>query len=147
MAADDANRTHQQLRGSRPGRSSPRLGALGEAHAVAHLERLGFAILARNVRTSAGELDIVAFDGHTLVFAEVKSTRAGSSSDPAAGSGGPLARLGARQQARIRRLVAAWFRDPANPRPHARELRLDAIGVIVDATGALVRLDHLENAW
>jgi putative endonuclease len=33
------------------------------------MERLGFAILARNVRTRAGEIDLIAFDGPTLVFA------------------------------------------------------------------------------
>ena len=44
------------------------LGRLGEQLAAAHLERLGFAILARNARTRYGEIDLIAFDGHTLVF-------------------------------------------------------------------------------
>lgn len=120
---------------------------MGEEHAAAHLQRLGFAILARNARTAAGELDLVAFDACTLVFAEVKTTLAGSRSDPATGAEGPLARLGARQRARIRWLAAAWLRDPRNPRPRANELRLDAIAVVVDRNGTLLRLDHLENAW
>src|SRR5438270_868017 len=54
-------------------RSDPRvrLGRLGEALAAARLERLGFTILARNARTRHGEIDLIAFDGQTLVFAEV----------------------------------------------------------------------------
>jgi putative endonuclease len=59
-------------------REDPRraLGRLGEQLAAAHLERLGFAILERNARTRYGEIDLIAFDGHTLVFAEVKTLRA-----------------------------------------------------------------------
>jgi putative endonuclease len=150
VAAEEEHGSQRRRRGAgapRPRGSSPRLGAIGERHAAEHLERLGFAILARNARTAAGELDLVAFDAHTLVFAEVKTARAGSSSDPAAGAGGPLARLGSRQRARIRRLAAAWLREPRNPRPRALELRLDAVGVIVDERGRLVRLDHVEGWW
>jgi hypothetical protein len=44
------------------------LGRLGEQLAAAHLERLGFMILARNARTRYGEIDLVAFDGSALVF-------------------------------------------------------------------------------
>ncbi len=44
------------------------LGRLGERLAASHLERLGFAILARNARTRYGEIDLIGFDGHTLVF-------------------------------------------------------------------------------
>jgi Uncharacterised protein family UPF0102 len=44
------------------------LGQLGERLAAEHLERLGFAIVARNARTRHGEIDLVAFDGHTLCF-------------------------------------------------------------------------------
>ena len=49
-----------------------RLGTNGEDLAVAELERLGYAILARRYRTNHGEIDIIARDGDTLVFVEVK---------------------------------------------------------------------------
>lgn len=52
------------------------LGETGEALACAALERQGYAILARRYRTRFGEIDIVARDGPTTVFVEVK-TRAG----------------------------------------------------------------------
>ncbi len=49
------------------------LGKFGENRAVAELERLGYAILARRYRTRHGEIDIVARDGPTVVFVEVKA--------------------------------------------------------------------------
>ena len=49
------------------------LGILGENLAVAELERRGYAITARRYRTACGEIDIVAQDGETLVFVEVKA--------------------------------------------------------------------------
>jgi putative endonuclease len=52
------------------------LGKLGENLACDALERRGYAIIARRYRTNLGEIDIVARDGETTVFVEVKS-RAG----------------------------------------------------------------------
>ena len=49
------------------------LGILGEKLAVEELERRGYAITARRYRTPCGEIDIVAEDGETLVFVEVKA--------------------------------------------------------------------------
>lgn len=49
------------------------LGKAGESLAVEELERRGYAIVARRYRTACGEIDIVAEDGGTLVFVEVKA--------------------------------------------------------------------------
>lgn len=48
-------------------------GRIGERIAVALLQRCGYRILARNVRSGRGELDIVAEHEETLVFVEVKA--------------------------------------------------------------------------
>ena len=48
-------------------------GKSGEDRAVDELERRGYAILARRYRTRHGEIDIVARDGETTVFVEVKA--------------------------------------------------------------------------
>jgi len=53
------------------------LGKHGEELACKALRRRGYAILARRYRTRVGEIDIVARDGLTVVFIEVK-TRAGA---------------------------------------------------------------------
>ena len=49
------------------------LGKSGEDLAARALEEKGYAILARRYRTRHGEIDIVAQDGETLVFVEVKA--------------------------------------------------------------------------
>jgi putative endonuclease len=131
-------------------RADPRhaLGRLGEELAAAHFTRLGFATLARNVRTRHGEIDLIAFDGEVLVFVEVKTCRASARARPPASTGRvPLERLRPRQRARLRRLAAAWLGERRADRPAAREIRFDAVGVTVDGRDRLLRLDHLEAAW
>ena len=49
------------------------LGQLGEELACAALQRRGYAIIARRYRTRCGEIDVVARDGETIVFVEVKA--------------------------------------------------------------------------
>src|SRR6186713_2815873 len=49
------------------------LGKTGEDLACRELERRGYAIVARRYRQRGGELDIIARDGATLVFVEVKA--------------------------------------------------------------------------
>ena len=60
------------------------IGAQAEALAARYLERQGLAIVARNVRSRFGEIDVIARDGETLVFVEVRlrrSSRFGGASE------------------------------------------------------------------
>jgi putative endonuclease len=131
-----------------PRRQDPRraLGRRGEELAAAHLAQLGFRILERNARTRHGEIDVIAFDGQTLVFAEVKTRRLGRSSSQLDPEQRPLAALRPRQRARLRRLAGAWLHEQRR-RPTARMIRFDAIGVVLDSGGALLALEHIEGAW
>ena len=116
------------------------LGRTGEDLALAHLERLGFELVARNHRTRWGEIDLIVHDGTTLVFVEVKTRRA-------SGSGrGPWEALHERKRTQVRRMAAAFLAE-VDERPRAKELRFDAIGVVIDPRGRLVALDHLEGAF
>ncbi len=115
-----------------------RLGRAGEQLAAEHLERRGFAILARNHRTRWGEIDLIAADERRIVFCEVKTRRLGAS--------GPFDGLREAQCRRLRRMAAAWLQEQT-ARPHTPELRFDAIGVTIDAYGRLVALEHLEGAF
>jgi putative endonuclease len=54
-------------------RARQALGKIGEDLACQELERRGYAILARRYRRRGGELDIIARDGQTVVFVEVKT--------------------------------------------------------------------------
>ncbi len=114
------------------------LGRQGERLAAEHLERLGYQVVARRHRTRFGEIDLVAADDTTLVFCEVKTRREGS--------GTPWDALTPAKQAQVRRMAAAWLVEAAE-RPRVDDLRFDAIGVVVDAHGRLVSLDHLEAAF
>jgi putative endonuclease len=111
------------------------------------MTRLGFTTLARNVRTSAGEIDLIVFNGSTLVFAEVKTRRVRSQERGIRPDQEPLPWLRPRQRARLRGLAVAWLSDERHQRPTARTVRFDAVGVILDARGRLLRLDHIEGAW
>jgi len=124
----------------RTGSCDPRhsLGRLGERLAAEHFERLGYRVLARNHRTRFGELDLVAADAETLVFCEVKTRRAGS--------GAPWDALDDRKRKQVRSMGAAWLAE-THERPRTAELRFDAVGVVVDAHGRLVELEHLEGAF
>lgn len=87
--------------GDRPRRNRHEKGALGEAAAVRHLEARGLRIVSRNVRLPIGEIDVIAKDGDTLVFVEVKSV---------SGSGGrlPQEAVSIDKQRRLTRL-ALWY--------------------------------------
>ena len=113
-------------------------GRRGEDLAAEHLERLGFEVLARNHRTRFGELDLVAYDGETLVFAEVKTRRSGARD--------PWENLHDRKRSQVRRMAISWLTDGAD-RPYSAQLRFDGIAVLLDAKGELIRLDHLEAAF
>jgi len=116
------------------------LGRLGEDLALAHLRRLGYELVARNHRTRRGELDLVVCDERTLVFVEVKTRRA------SAAGRAPWEALHTAKQRRVRAMALAYLSE-VEDRPRRDELRCDAVGVVIDAWGRLVRLDHLEAAF
>jgi putative endonuclease len=116
------------------------LGRLGEDLALAHLERLGFSLVARNHRTRYGELDLVVSDAATLVFCEVKTRRAGAADRT------PWESLHEAKQRQVRAMAGAFLAEVAD-RPRRSAVRFDALGVVIDARGRLVRLDHLEGAF
>ena len=113
-------------------------GQRGEELAARHFERLGFDVLARNHRTRFGELDLVVFDGETLVFAEVKTRRVGSRE--------PWESLHERKRSKVRRMAIAWLTEGTD-RPYGANLRFDGVAILLDSAGELVRLDHLEGAF
>jgi putative endonuclease len=119
--------------------STKTLGRLGEQLAAAHVERLGWRVVARNFQTRLGELDLVAVDEDALVFCEVKTCRAGRMA--------PWDSLHVRKRSQVRRMAGIWLARAGRERPYFQEVRFDAIGVTVDGEGRLVRLDHLEGAF
>jgi putative endonuclease len=126
------------------GNARIRLGAHGENLACAHLERAGYALIERNGRCGRlGELDVVARHGRCLIFCEVKTRIAGTTAGPA----GPLDAIGPAKRRRLRRLAAEWLRTRTQEGPYAPWIRFDAIGIVVDRSGRLLSLDHVEDAF
>ena|SRR3712207_826312 len=113
------------------------LGVTGERLAAEHFERLGYDILARRHRTRFGELDLVVADAAAIVFVEVKARRAG---------GRPWEGITPAKRRQVRRMAASWLAE-VQDRPRRLALRFDAVGVVLDGCGGLVRLDHLEDAF
>jgi putative endonuclease len=116
------------------------LGRRGEEVAAQHLRRRGFEIVERNYRTRWGELDLIAFDGRTLVFCEVKTRRS------TGGGAHPFDSLHGRKRAQVRRMARQWLAERMQ-RGFALKLRFDAIGVTFGPGGGLASLDHLEAAF
>jgi putative endonuclease len=112
------------------------LARLGESLALEHYERLGFRLLERNHRMGAGEIDLIVCDGATVVFAEVTARQAGGLDPPVT--------FTALKRRRMRSLAVAW-RPERQARPHSAALRIDAVAVLLDARGALISLDQLED--
>jgi putative endonuclease len=119
-----------------------RIGQMAEDLVARRLRRAGWEIIERNARTRHGELDIVARDGHALVFVEVKAGREGTAFGPER----PVLAVDRRKQQRIRRLATAWMAERRDLPPY-RDIRFDAVGVTVDRMGRPIDVEHIEGAF
>lgn len=111
-------------------------GQEGEAEAERYLRRKGYRIVARNLRSALGELDLVAEDGRTLVFIEVKARRTGE-------FGGAIHAVHRQKQQKLIRLASQFL---AQRHWTDRSCRFDV--VLLESTGtAALRVEHIENAF
>jgi len=106
-----------------------RLGAAGEKTAARMLCDAGYDVLLRNCRTPRGEIDIVARDGASLVFAEVKTLYRRWNSKRELH---PVSGLRTAQKRRLLRAARSYLRDMGNP---SILYRFDLIEIIYDFTG------------
>jgi putative endonuclease len=105
-----------------------RLGQSGETAACTALARAGYAIVAQRYRCRAGEIDIIATDGPTLAFIEVK-TRLG------ADYGSPAEAVTAAKRHHIQLVAQDYLvRHGLRDRP----CRFDVVSVTADARGRLL---------
>jgi len=117
------------------------LGRRGEAVAAAYLAQQGWEIVARNWRTRAGELDIVARDGEWLVFVEVRARRASrSGATPIAGA--PEESVTPRKQLQLIAMADAHLFEM----PFDGPKRIDVIALELAADGSVARLNHIRDA-
>lgn len=98
------------------------VGRAGEAAAAAYLAGLGFHIERRNLRTPDGEIDIVAREGDTLVFVEVKARTSHA-------YGSSLGAVDARKRRRIRAVAEDYLQFF----PTEAKVRFDVVTIDGDA--------------
>jgi putative endonuclease len=110
-------------------------GKRGEEVAAAHLAEAGYRIIERNYRCIFGEIDIVAEEGETLVFVEVKSRRSEA-------YGNPLLAVGCRKQKTISRISLQYLADK---HLHQRPARFDVVAVMLLPAGH--RIELIRNAF
>jgi putative endonuclease len=120
--------------GRKGGASGSARGAEGEAAAAAWLAGRGWKILARNFRCRTGEVDIVAEDGETLVFVEVKTWAALGEADLEYAVG----------RVKQRKIIAAarWFLA-GRPEAAGKRVRFD----VVLMAGGPAGIRHIEGAF
>ena len=118
-----------------------RLGRDAEELVAIRLARSGWRLVDRNVRLPSGELDLVALDGTTLVFVEVKAGRAGATIGPER----PAHAVGRRKQLKLRRLAREWIAERRGP-SGVSGYRFDVVGVSFGPDG-LADVDHIRAAF
>jgi len=111
------------------------LGAAGEDAAARWLRDRGYLILACGFRARCGEIDLVAQDGATIVFAEVKTRTS-------ALFGTPAEAVTARKRARIVRAAALYLLAAGWSE---RACRFDVLAVVPVGSGW--RVTHLPDAF
>ena len=106
----------RRLPGADERRARLRRGRFAEFIAAAALIAKGYRILGRNVKTRAGEIDIIAVRGQRLAFVEVKRRRTAGDAEAA---------VSGQQAARIRNAADYWL--ARRPRYHGHEQGYDLV--------------------
>jgi len=107
-------------------------GKKGEEQAALALEAAGMEIIAKNYRSKTGEIDIIAIDGETIVFAEVKTWSVFSIEDLRYG-------VGKNKQQKI--IKTAKFFLSENRKYSNMAIRFDVVFIKNNA------IDHLASAF
>lgn len=116
-------------------------GAAGEVIAARFLREHGYDIVAVNVRSRLGEVDIIAADKTYIAFVEVKTR---GENDPVFSS--PKEAVSLEKQEKIRKTAAMYLQhNKTDLQP-----RFDVIEIVtaaMDAPLAAKRVEHLKNAF
>jgi len=112
------------------------VGNRGEELAAAFLERNGFRIVERNFRCKGGEVDIIAKDGKTIVFIEVKSRRTLT-------YGVPQLAVTPFKQRQISKAALTWL---SKKRLHDSPARFDVISILLESSYSH-QIEHIRNAF
>ena len=123
-------------RSSGTGWPEPQLGLRGERAAERFLRRLGYKIVARGERGAVGELDLVAVDGGTVVFVEVKTRRSSTAV--------PAEAVDTQKQRQLTRLALSFLRRHELLEYPAR---FDVVAVHWPEAARRPNIQHYPNAF
>ncbi|MGE0609918.1 MAG: YraN family protein [Pirellulales bacterium] len=118
-------------------RTPPSLGQRGEAAAAKFLRGLGYVIVARSARHRLGEIDIVAVEGRTVVFVEVKTRESHD-------AGHPAEAVTPDKQRRLTRLALNYLKRHGLLEHAAR---FDVVAITWPAGGRRPVIEHIKNAF
>ncbi len=113
------------------------LGQQGEDAAARFLKRLGYLIVARSERDRIGEIDLVAVDGRTVVFVEVKTRNSTIAGQPAEA-------VDEHKQRKLTRLALAYLRRHDLLECHSR---FDVVSVLWPRDEKRPTIEHFKNAF
>jgi len=113
------------------------LGQRGERAAERHLRRSGYRIVARGDRSKWGELDLIAVDGETVVFVEVK-TRDGQD------AGHPSEAVNLTKRRKLTRLAVSFLKRHGLLESPAR---FDVVAVTWPQDARRPQIEHFKNAF
>lgn len=113
------------------------LGRVGEQCAARYLRRQGYRIVARGLRYARGELDLVAWDGSTIVFVEVK-TRVSNQ------RGLPGEAVDQRKQRRITRAALLYLKQH---RLLNRRCRFDVVAIVWPPSSRQPEIELIRDAF
>lgn len=116
--------------------SSLHLGAEGESLAEKYLIQKGYKIIQKNYRTKLGEIDLIAKDGETLCFVEVKTRKDVEQGDP-------LEAVTPSKQNKISRTALRYLQETDNLESDAR---FDVLGIYLNDP-TQIRFELIVNAF
>ena len=111
-------------------------GNRGERVAKRYLKKQGYRILARQARSRLGEIDLIALDGQTVVFVEVK-TRSSHK------AGHPAEAITFQKQKQLTRVAMGWLKSR---KLLDRSARFDVVA-ITWGDGEEPVIEHIINAF
>lgn len=117
-----------------------RIGKLGEAEAARRFAQAGLTILALNWRCRSGEIDMIAQEGETIVFVEVRSR--GSASGARFGTAAES--VDGRKQMKIRSVAQTYLRQH---QLQQCRLRFDVVAITIGRSDHIESYRHYEAAF
>lgn len=112
-------------------------GDVGEREAARYLAQKNYRIVCRQVRNIGGEIDLVAMDGETVVFVEVKTRRG-------AEQGAPFEAVNSEKQRRMTRAALVFLKQS---RWLEKRSRFDVISIVWPEGALRPEIRHFEHAF